>query len=110
MKRLFIDKRYKENERVEEHSFIQALVTDNKALMAADPEYIRQLEALPPKLREAWLHGNWEIFEGQFFEEFRAEPDLRAAAKAGCRLTAEVGETRLTWFSFKSSTRSDIRK
>ena len=51
VKRLFIDKRYRENERAEEHSFIQALVTDNKALMEADPEYIRQLEALPAKLR-----------------------------------------------------------
>ena len=97
VKRLFIDKRYKENERAEEHSFIQALVTDNKALMAADPEYIRQLEALPPKLREAWLHGNWDIFEGQFFEEFRAEPDLRAAARAGCRLTAEELRQQHRW-------------
>ena len=72
-------------------------MTDNKALMAADPEYIRQLEALPPKLREAWLHGNWDIFEGQFFEEFRAEPDLRAAARAGCRLTAEELRQQHRW-------------
>ena len=84
VKRLFIDRKYKDSEREEEYGFIQALVTDNKALMAADPEYIRQLEALPPKLREAWLHGNWDIFDGQFFEDFRPEPDIRAAIEHGC--------------------------
>ena len=97
VKRLFIDKRYRENERAEEHSFIQALVTDNKALMEADPEYIRQLEALPAKLREAWLHGNWDIFEGQFFEDFRTEPDMKAARQAGCRLSAEELRQQRRW-------------
>ena len=67
---------------VENYSFTQALVTDNKVLMEMQPEYKAELEALPPKLREAWLHGSWDIFEGQFFEEFRAEPDLRAATRA----------------------------
>ena len=89
VKRLFIDRRFKENEKAEEHVFIQSLVTDNEALMEADPDYIKQLEALPPKLREAWLHGSWDIFEGQFFEDFRIEPDMKAAVEAGCNLTAE---------------------
>lgn len=84
VKRLFIDRQYNEHERAEEYGFIQALVTDNKALMESDPDYIRQLEALPPKLREAWLHGNWDIFEGQFFEDFRQVPDLLEAHNAGC--------------------------
>ena len=78
VKRLFIDRRFKEGERPEEHSFIQALVTDNRALMEADPDYVQQLEALPPKLRKAWLEGLWDVFEGQFFEEFRPTPDLSA--------------------------------
>ena len=82
-KRLFIDRHYSEGEHGEDYAFIQALVTDNKALMASQPEYIRALEKLPPKLREAWLHGRWDIFEGQFFEDFRAEPDLDLCAKAG---------------------------
>lgn len=43
--------------------------------MQADPDYIRQLEALPPKIREAWLNGSWDIYEGQFFEEFRDDPE-----------------------------------
>lgn len=75
VKRLFVDKSYKIGENGEEYSFIKSLVTDNDALMKADPEYIKQLEALPPKLRKAWLEGDWDIFEGQFFEEFKDNPD-----------------------------------
>ncbi len=70
IKRLFIDRRYVEKEVPEDYYFIQSLVTDNTALMEADPDYILQLEALPPKLRDAWRYGDWNIFEGQFFEEF----------------------------------------
>lgn len=75
VKRLFIDKNYKDGERPEDYSFIRSLVTDNAALMASDPEYIHKLEALPPKLRKAWLDGDWDIFEGQFFEDFIDKPD-----------------------------------
>lgn len=75
VKRLFVDKIYKEAEDPNEYEFIQSLVTDNKALMKAQPDYKKQLEALPPKLREAWLHGRWDLFEGQFFEEFRINPN-----------------------------------
>lgn len=74
VKRLFIDRRYKDDEDPAEYSFIQALVQDNDALMKSQPKYIKQLEALPPKLRDAWLHGRWDIFEGQFFEEFSDNP------------------------------------
>lgn len=70
IKRIFIDRRYEDGEVDEDYTFIQSLVTDNKVLMESQPDYIKQLEALPPKLREAWLYGNWDIFEGQFFEEF----------------------------------------
>ena len=41
--------------------------------MEADPDYAARLEALPEKLREAWLFGKWDVFEGQFFPEFDAE-------------------------------------
>ena len=75
VKRLFIDRKYDKHENPEDYTFIQAKVTDNKALMESDPDYIKQLEALPPKLRRAWLDGDWDIFEGQFFEEFTDDPD-----------------------------------
>ncbi len=74
MKRLFIDRRYREGENPADYRFIQSLVTDNAALMARDPGYLGRLKALPPKLRRAWLEGDWNIFEGQFFEEFRDDP------------------------------------
>lgn len=82
-KRLFIDKHYELGENPEDYSFIQSLVTDNYALMREMPEYIEQLKALPPKLREAWLNGRWDIFEGMFFEDFRTEVDVAAAAEIG---------------------------
>lgn len=75
IKRLFIDRKYEEAEIPENYSFTQALVTDNKVLMEMSPEYKAELEALPPKLREAWLYGSWNIFEGQFFEDFVDDPE-----------------------------------
>lgn len=75
IKRIFIDKRYLDGENPEDYTFIQSLVTDNKALMESQPDYIKQLEALPPKIRKAWLEGDWNVYEGQFFEEFRDDPN-----------------------------------
>lgn len=71
IKRLFVDRRFKDGENPEDYSFIQSLVSDNTALMKAQPDYIKQLEALPPKLKQAWLYGKWDIFDGQFFEDFK---------------------------------------
>ena len=89
VKRLFIDRRFREGERPEDYSFIPALATDNRALMRCDPDYVRRLESLPPRLREAWLYGRWDLFEGQFFEDFRARPDLALAQKHGFTGTEE---------------------
>ncbi len=75
VKRLFVDRQYKPGENPDDYSFIRSLVRDNLALMQADPEYVRKLEALPPKLRKAWLDGDWDIYEGQFFEEFADRPE-----------------------------------
>lgn len=82
-KRVFIDRDYREGENPDDYEFIQSLVTDNKVLMEKQPEYKQQLEALPPKLRAAWLFGRWDVFEGMFFEEFRTTPDPIKAAELG---------------------------
>lgn len=74
-KRLFIDRKFQPDEHPEEYRFIQSLVTDNKALMKMQPEYLEQLKNLPYKLRQAWLEGRWDVFEGMFFEDFRVEVD-----------------------------------
>ena len=89
VKRLFLDRRYRDGENPEDYRFIPALVTDNAALMASDPDYIRQLRSLPTKLRDAWLYGRWDLFEGQFFEDFRITPDLELAQKYGFTETTE---------------------
>lgn len=84
VKRLFIDRAFNENEDPNEYFFIQSSVFDNKALIATNPDYVKQLEALPPHLRDMWLYGRWDIAEGMFFDDFRTEPDLVAAHEHGC--------------------------
>ena len=96
MKRLFIDRKYEPGENPEDYSFIQSLVTDNKALMESQPDYVNQLEALPPKLRDAWLHGRWDVYEGQFFEELRLSPDPELCAKAGISVEEALEQRRFT--------------
>ena len=96
IKRLFIDRAYESGEHPEDYSFIQSLVTDNKALMESDPEYVKQLEALPPKLRQAWLEGRWDVFEGAFFEEFRTTPDPQECHDAGITTEEALQEHRWT--------------
>ena len=96
VKRLFIDRKFEVGEDPEEYSFIQSLVTDNVALMKSNPDYIKQLEALPPKLREAWLNGRWDVFEGMFFEEFRTTPDPQACHDAGITVEEALEEHRYT--------------
>lgn len=70
VKRLFVDRDFRANEDPNDYSFISAQVFDNEMLCKSDPDYVRSLESLPHKLREAWLYGKWDVFEGQFFPEF----------------------------------------
>ena len=53
--------------------FIPSLVTDNSFLMAKDKSYIKRLENLPEKERKALLYGSWDIFEGQYFNEWNRD-------------------------------------
>ena len=95
IKRVFIDRKFENGEDPNDYTFIQSLVTDNKVLLESQPDYIKQLEALPPKLREAWLYGRWDIFEGQFFEEFRETPDIQKCHEAG--ITEEEAMEQGRW-------------
>ena len=54
-----------------ERVFIPAKLTDNKILMEKDPGYINRLRALPENERRALLDGDWDVFKGQYFPEFR---------------------------------------
>lgn len=70
IKRLFIDRNFTEYEKPEDYVFIPATVYDNKALMENDPQYINNLMQLPEHLRLAYLYGDWDATEGQYFSEF----------------------------------------
>ena len=78
VKRLFIDRCFRSNEDPADYSFIPAKVYDNHVLVNSDPDYVRGLESLPDALKQAWLCGNWDIFEGQFFSEFSRDKHVIA--------------------------------
>lgn len=69
IKRIFVDRHFREGERPEDYAFIQSRVWDNEALMTADPEYVERLKQLPDHLRRAYLDGDWNIFAGSAFTE-----------------------------------------
>jgi phage terminase large subunit len=74
LKRLFIERRFSALERPADYAFIQALVDDNPALIANDPDYVHKLNSEPNEaLRKAWRYGDWDIFAGQYFGEIRRE-------------------------------------
>ena len=69
VKRIFVDRLFKDNENTTDFDFIRSKVTDNLALMRSDPLYVKRLEDLPDYLRKAYLEGDWNIFAGQAFDE-----------------------------------------
>lgn len=96
IKRIFIDRKFEEGEDPNDYSFIQSLLTDNEALMKSDPSYMKYLESLPHKLKQAWLSGRWDVFEGSFFEEFRETPDPMKCFDAGISVEKAMEEHRWT--------------
>ena len=50
--------------------FIPALLSDNPFLTKNDPTYRDRLLALSERDKKALLYGDWNIFEGQYFDEF----------------------------------------
>ena len=70
VKRLFIDKQYRNKEKAENYKFIASTVYENEYLMTNNPEYVENLENLPEMRKRAMLYGDWDAFEGQYFEEF----------------------------------------
>jgi len=53
--------------------FIPATVYDNVILLSRDPEVLTRLQQLPHKEQQKYLFGNWDIFEGQFFDNWNPE-------------------------------------
>lgn len=71
VKRLWITQQYEANEVATDYGITRATVWDNPALLQADPEYLQNLMSLPEKERRARMDGDWDVFEGQFFTEYR---------------------------------------
>ncbi|HZT03707.1 MAG TPA: hypothetical protein VFA39_15720 [Steroidobacteraceae bacterium] len=54
--------------------FIRSSVTDNKILLANDPEYIARLRGLGSEaLVKMYLAGDWNVIAGAFYPEFDAQ-------------------------------------
>lgn len=54
--------------------YIPATIDDNPVLSNADPEYVKRIESLKytdEALYRAWRYGDWDIFVGQVFKEWR---------------------------------------
>lgn len=75
IKRLFIDRSFKEAEDPDDYLFIPSTVYENDFLMKSDPKYVKRLEALPEQRRKAMLYGDWNVYEGQFFTDFTDNPE-----------------------------------
>jgi len=73
VRRRWVDRDVTEDEdaeyRVEDYAYIPATLDDNTHLNQA--EYARTLNRLAPELRRAFRDGDWNVFLGQFFPEFR---------------------------------------
>ena len=48
--------------------FINATVFDNPWILQNDPGYVRSLMELSPTKQKAWIYGDWDAYEGQFFD------------------------------------------
>lgn len=51
--------------------FIPSRIADNKYITDNDPDYVNRLLALPEQQRRMLLEGDWSVFAGQVFNEFR---------------------------------------
>lgn len=75
VKQLWIDRRYEGDfadfkEFAPDFAFVKALPTDNQHL---SQQYWTYLRSQPPRRQRAWIHGEWDVFEGQVFSEWQDE-------------------------------------
>lgn len=68
--------------------FIPSTYKENPAL---NPEYIKYLESLGGDLGKAWREGDWDLFAGQYFSEWRYEKHV-----------CEPFPIPMTWKKFRS--------
>ena len=95
VKRLWIEKNLKAEERgagesPADYDFIPAKMRDNPYLLRNDPGYLNRLQSLPPDVSRALLEGDWDLFEGQAFKEFRKEMHVVEATRLGGRAATSL--------------------
>lgn len=73
VKRLWIDREFREDEDPEEYFFTPATIDDNQVLLKADPNYKKTLEALPEDEKKAYRYWDWNVFKGQYFKDYKSE-------------------------------------
>ena len=71
VKRLFIDGDFNPMESPKDYHFIPAKIYDNQLFLKANPGYLANLKELPTDLMRAYLDGDWNVFVGQFFSDWR---------------------------------------
>ncbi len=77
LKRLFVERQFREMENPDDFAFILARVYDNPALMKHDPKYVQRLKSNKNEmLVKAYLEGSWDIQAGQFFDMVSRETHL----------------------------------
>lgn len=76
-----------------DYRYIQSKLEDNPYF---DERYDKQLASLPPELRRAYREGDWDVFPGQYFPEFRKTHRVIEADTALIAAGHEVG-TDIPW-------------
>ena len=78
VKRLWIERSFADYEQEQDDFvYLQALLRDNPHIN--DPAYMKSLESQPEKRRQAFLDGDWDLYEGQFFDEWNKKVHIVAS-------------------------------
>ncbi len=51
-------------------AFVFSVIHDNRHIIENDPMYLSNLRSLPEKIRKAMEEGDWDVFDGQYFDVF----------------------------------------
>ena len=92
---------------VKSFRFTKADLLDNKALMALDEDYIKNLYQQPPEVRARELEGNWDIIRtgDDMIQPYHLEQCFHNAQmlgdkirRASCDVAGSGGDNCVTWF------------
>lgn len=88
--------------------FLPSSLEDNPALMENDPDYVKYLDGLQisnPDLYRAWRLGDWDVFKGQFFDNWRKDVHV-IEAEYNLKSIPSNFQMRLAWDEGTTNPRS----